>query len=383
MTRRAWLIATPYIAICGLVCLAMVHSVLAANSMQSEKIDAIVKAAGVRSGNMPGAAILVLKGDQVLFEHGYGVADLHSLHKIDEHTNFRLASVTKQFTAMAIMLLVHDGKLHYDNRLIDIFPEFPEYGRTITIRNLLNHTSSLQDYEDLMPQPDPRVPIEQSQIQDTGVLNLLKLQKETNFKPGSKWAYSNSGYVVLGLIVEKVSGQSFTDFLSDRIFVPLKMAGSVAYVRGGNEVRNRAYGHTFDNGAWTQADQSSTSATLGDGGIYSSLEDLAKWDQALRKNTLLSPHEMQAALTPVRVSDGEVTEPDGTPAEYGFGWFLNSYKGHQRMWHYGETTGLRTAIQRFVVDDLTIIVLCNRADLNPSGLALQIADLYLGSFGKR
>ncbi|PYV60159.1 MAG: hypothetical protein DMG98_03305, partial [Acidobacteria bacterium] len=125
MTRRACLIATPYIAICGLVCLATVHSVLAANSMQSEKIDAIVKAAGVRSGNMPGAAILVLKGDQVLFEHGYGVADLHSLHKIDEHTNFRLASVTKQFTAMAIMLLVHDGKLHYDNRLIDIFPEFP------------------------------------------------------------------------------------------------------------------------------------------------------------------------------------------------------------------------------------------------------------------
>src|SRR5207249_2469121 len=118
---------------------------------------------------------------------------------------------------------------------------------------------------------------------------------------------------------------------------------------------NRAFGHTLESGAWKQTDQSSTSATLGDGGVYSSLEDLAKWDRGLRDHTLLPEGEMRAALTPINVPG--VVEPDGTAAQYGFGWFLNPYKGHQRMWHYGETVGFRTAIQCFLNDDLTIIVL--------------------------
>jgi CubicO group peptidase (beta-lactamase class C family) len=126
-------------------------------------------------------------------------------------------------------------------------------------------------------------------------------------------------------------------------------------------------------------DQSSTSAVLGDGGVYSSLADLAKWDGALARHTLLSETEMKPALTPVKVSQGSVQEPDGTPAAYGFGWFLNSYKNHPRMWHYGETVGFRTTIQRFVDNQLTIIVLCNRDDLVPANLALQIADLFLAA----
>ena len=319
--------------------------------------------------------MLVVKNGKVLFERGYGVTDLKSLSKIDARTNFRLASVTKQFTAMAIMLLVHDGRLHYEDRLTDIFPDFPEYGRAITIRHLLNHTSGLEDYEDLMAQPDPSLPVEQIQIQDAGVFDLLKRQTTTKFKPGSKWEYSNSGYVLLGLIVQKVSGKSFPDFLHDRIFAPLGMSNTLAYVRGKNDVRNRAYGHSLEQGTWNQTDQSTTSATLGDGGVYSSLDDLAKWDQALRQHKLLSEREMQAALTPVEVPEGKVTEPDGSPAAYGFGWFLNPYKGRKRMWHYGETIGFRTAIQRFEKDKLTIVILCNRADLDPSTLALKVAEL--------
>src|SRR5262249_11012920 len=208
------------------------HLASASDANYAEKIDAILAAAGVKQGNDPGAAVLVVKNGKVLFERGYGVTDLKSLRKIDAHTNFRLASVTKQFTAMAIMLLVHDGRLHYDDRLTDIFPDFPEYARAITIRHLLNHTSGLQDYEDLMPPPDPNLPVEQIQIQDAGVLDLLKQQKTTKFTPGSKWDYSNSGYVVLGLIVQKVSGKSFPDFLHDRIFAPLGMNKTLAYVRG-------------------------------------------------------------------------------------------------------------------------------------------------------
>lgn len=349
----------------------------ASRAVSPEQIDRIF--AGIDSPRAaPGAAVLVLKDGRVIFERGHGVIDLRSLQKIDAHTNFRLASCTKQFTAMAIMLLVHEGKLHYEDRLTDVFPDFPEYGKSITIRNLLNHTSGLLDYEDLMAKPSAGTPAEKiPQIKDAGVLEILKLQKTTKFPPGTKWDYSNSGYAVLAMVVQQISGQPFGDFLHERIFAPLKMNATVAYEKGKNTISTRAYGHTHNSDAWREMDQSSTSAVLGDGGVYSSLDDLAKWDQALAGHTLLSETEMKRAITPVRVSDGSVQEPDGTPAAYGFGWFLNSYKGHPRMWHYGETVGFRTTIQRFVDDNLTIVVLCNRDDLVPANLALQIADLFL------
>jgi len=302
---------------------------------------------------------------------------MRTIRRIDAQTNFRLASVTKQFTAASIMLLVRDGKLRYEDRLRDIFPDFPDYGRVITIRHLLNHTSGLPDYENLMPPADPGLPVEQVQIKDAGVFGLLKQQKVGKFAPGSRWAYSNSGYVLLGCVVQKVSGLPFAEFLQERIFVPLKMTNTVAYERGKNDIPNRAYGHTRENGRWRETDQSPTSATLGDGGVYSSLSDLAKWDEALRRHTLLSEQDLRPALTPVHVPEGPPTEPDGTPASYGFGWFLNPWKGHARMWHYGETAGFRTAIQRFTDDGLTVVVLCNRTDIDAARLALQVAGLYL------
>jgi CubicO group peptidase (beta-lactamase class C family) len=355
---------------------------MAGKPVQPEQIDYIF--AALKSARTPGAAVLVLENGRVIFERTYGVSDLRSFQKIDAHTNFRLASCTKQFTAMAIMLLVHDGKLHYEDRLTDVFPDFPEYGKSITIRNLLNHTSGLLDYEDLMAKPSAATSTEKiPQIKDAGVLQLLKQQKTTKFPPGTKWDYSNSGYAVLAMVVQRVSSQSFGDFLHDRIFAPLKMNATVAYERDRNAVSNRAYGQTHGGAApetgWQEMDQSSTSAVLGDGGVYSSLDDLAKWDQALARHTLLRETEMNPAITPVKVSDGSVQEPDGTPADYGFGWFLNSYKGHRRMWHYGETVGFRTTIQRFVDDKLTIIVLCNRDDLVPANLALKVADLFLAA----
>jgi CubicO group peptidase (beta-lactamase class C family) len=349
-------------------------SSFAANRRDADQIDAIF--AGLKSSNSPGGAVLVKKAGKIVFQRGYGVTDLRTLHKIDEQTNFRLASVTKQFTATAIMLLVRDGKLHYEDRLTDIFPDFPDYGKTITIRNLLNHTSGLLDYEDLMPKADPQAPVEQIQIHDAGVLDLLKQQKTTKFVPGTKWEYSNSGYVVLGLVVAEVSDRSFDQFLQDRIFAPLQMSNTVVYVRGKNQVAHRAFGHTKETSGWEQTDQSPTSATLGDGGVYSSIADLSKWDDALNQHRLLSEEEMQPAITPVMVSDNSVRGPDGSPADYGFGWFLNPYKQHRRMWHYGETMGFRSNIQRFTEDGLTIIVLCNRADMDPGTLGLQVADLY-------
>src|SRR6267143_2017951 len=337
----------------------------------------------------PGLAVLVRKNGRAVLEGGYGVRDLHSKAKIDAHTNFRLASFTKQFTAMAIILLVHDGKLRYGATLTEIFPDFPAYGKAITVRNLLNHTSGLPDYEDLMdafekksgPTWSP-----QKQIQDVEVLELLRKAKAGKFAPGTSWSYSNSGYVVLGLIVSEVSGKTYGDFLQARIFSPLSMNRTIVFQNGKNKVAKRAFGHSRENNALKETDQSSTSATLGDGGIYSNLEDLAKWDDALRNHTLMSEKDFQPALAPVKLNDRSEPhwprEPSddnlhpGKPVSYGFGWFLDPYQGRQRMWHTGSTMGFRTVIERFTDGSgLTVIILCNRTDLEPEKLAMQVADL--------
>jgi CubicO group peptidase (beta-lactamase class C family) len=354
----------------------------------NKEIDAILSAA--TKPDEPGLAAVVKKDGQVIFEHGYGVRKLGTAEKIDAETNFRLASVTKEFTAMAIMLLVKDGKVRYDQRLTEIFPEFPAYGKNITVRNLLTHTGGLPDYEELMDREEktngPRWSAEH-QIQDDEVLALLESQTEGKFAPGTSWAYSNSGYVVLGLIVAKASGMPYRDFLQKRIFDPAGMKHSVVYQKGKNEISQRANGTSKDAGKLLETDQSSTSATLGDGGVYSNLHDLAKWDEALQKHTLLSAAEMAPALTPAKLADGSETHwprkrddnnlAPGKPVSYGFGWFLDPLNGHPRMWHAGDTMGFRTVIARFTKDGLTIVILCNRADFNPDEYSDNIATVLL------
>jgi CubicO group peptidase (beta-lactamase class C family) len=361
---------------------------LSANQVQRQtaySVDSIFSP--LADANSPGVAVFVRKDGRTVFERGYGVRELRTFAKIDAQTNFRLASCSKQFTAMSIMLLVHDGKLRYDHTLTQLFTGFPAYGKAITVRHLLNHTSGLPDYEDLMTAAEKRkgaaIWDATNQIQDVDVLQLLKQEGAGKFPPGTQWSYSNSGYVLLGLIVSEVSGKSFPEFLEDRIFAPLEMRRTLAYIKGYEEIANRAYGHSKEGAAWKETDQSSTSATLGDGGIYSSLEDLAKWDAALVRHTLLSESDMQPALTPARLTTSsqpswpaESDRPQGSPVSYGFGWFLDPYRNHSRMWHYGDTIGFHTYIQRYPADHLTIIILCNRTDLDPESLASKVADLY-------
>ena len=191
----------------------------------------------------------------------------------------------------------------------------------------------------------------------------------------------------IGRLVDPVIiGAGETEILRQRIFAPLKMSQTIAYQKDQNEVSNRAYGHSKEGNTWKETDQSPTSATLGDGGIYSSLTDLAKWDEALARHTLLSEKEMQPALTSAQLTNRvQATWPassdrtEGTPVSYGFGWFLDPYRNHARMWHYGDTVGFHTYIQRFPADRLTIIILCNRTDLDPESLAAKVADLYLNA----
>ena len=345
---------------------------------------------GLATADTPGFAVLVKKDNRVVFEKGYGVRDLRTKTAIDARTNFRLASFSKQFTAMAIMLLVREGQLRYDQTLAQVFPEFPAYGKTITVRNLLNHTGGLPDYEDLMDALEKtKGPIwsPEKQIPDAEVLQLLEKESQGKFAPGTKWEYSNSGYVVLGLIVAKVSGKPFGEFLRERIFVPLKMDHTLVFEKGKNEVINRAFGHSKKENAFLETDQSSTSATQGDGGIYSNLQDLSRWDDALRDHTLLSEREFALAITPAKLppgADSKLAEDvpkslRGHASAYGFGWFLNLQDPHPLMWHYGDTMGFKTAIFRYVRDNVTVIVVCNRSDIDQGALGLKAAQVVLPS----
>jgi CubicO group peptidase (beta-lactamase class C family) len=346
--------------------------------------------APLATGATPGFAVLVRQEGRTVFQRGYGARDLKSLAGIDAATDFRLASFTKQFTAMAIMLLVHDGKLRYDQTLAEIFPGFPAYGKAITVRHLLTHTAGLPDYEDLMDEREkgkPPIWTIDRQIQDQEVFDLLKGQSHPKFAPGASWSYSNSAYVVLGLIVAKISGQPYGEYLRARIFQPLHMENTLAFVKGKNTVPNRAFGHSKKADRFIETDQSSTSATLGDGGIYSNLDDLAKWDDALARHTLLSEKETRPALVPVTLAGGGATRwpttpggdnlNPGRPVQYGFGWFLDPYLGNQRMWHTGSTQGFRTVISRFPKLQFSVVILCNRTDLDPAVLAQRVTDLML------
>ena len=329
----------------------------------------------------PGSAILVRQNGKTISQEFHGVRDLRTSTPINATTDFRLASFTKQFTAMSVMLLIHDGKLRYDTRLTEVFPDLPAYARAVTIRHLLTHTGGLPDYEELMPSGRWSAT---RQIQDDEALDLIRHTDHGKFAPGTRWDYSNSGYVVLGLVVAKVSRMPFRDFLLQRIFAPLGMTRTLMFVNGANSVPNRAYGHSCKDGRCVATDQSSTSATQGDGGIYSNLEDLATWDDALRTHRLLSREEMAPALVPVKLADGSATHwpaapaddnlAPGKPVAYGYGWFLDPLGTRPRMWHGGSTTGFRTAIERFVADGVTVIVLANRTDFDAAGIAEKAAQ---------
>lgn len=372
------MVACAFAAIVAVVGAGALAAHSPAADVRAAQIDAIFSA--VTAAKDPGLAVIVRQDGKTVFSKAYGIRDLRSQLPVTLTTDFRIASFTKQFTAMAIMLLVRDGKLRYDDNLVSIFPDFPLYGRSITVRNLLNHTSGLQSYETILDNENPgKFWAEIPQIHDAEVLAMMKRQRTTKFPPGTKWEYSNSGYVVLATIVEKISGKPFGDFLHERIFQPLGMTHTIVFQYGKNSVLERAYGYSNDAGVWLETDQSSTSATLGDGGVYTCIEDLAKWDDALANHTLLSADEMLPAITPAALPQTSQHVPDaddGKPSSYGFGWFLDPYKNHARMWHTGGTMGFRTAIERFPDEHLSIIVLANRVDLDPAELALKTADLF-------
>jgi CubicO group peptidase (beta-lactamase class C family) len=335
-------------------------------TMQSS-VDALMRD---YSGDVPGAAVLVLRDGEPLVRRGYGLADLEAGLAVGPETGFRLASVSKQFTAAAIVLLAQDGKLSLDDPVRKWLPSLPDVAEPITLRHLLTHSAGLVDYEDLMAPEAPGAPDQATpeQIHDIDVLHLLEREHRLYFAPGTGYRYSNGGYALLALVVGKASGRDFATFLRERIFQPLGMSHTVAYENGISTVANRAYGHSLADGEWVRTDQSSTSAVLGDGGIYSSIDDLAKWDAALYDDRLLSDASRADAFalhTPIH----DEADVDG----YGYGWRIHG----EVLWHSGETMGFRNVIVRWPARHFTVVVLTNRNAPEPYRLALEIAGLYL------
>ncbi len=331
-------------------------------------IDALL--AGYAGPAVPGASVIVIRDGRVILRRAYGMADLERHDAAAPETDYRLASVSKQFTAMAIMLLARDGKVRYDQPVRDILPELPAAAQGVTVRHLLNHTSGLPDYEDLIPDSQT------VQVSDRDVFALLARKDTVYFPPGSAYRYSNSGYVLLGLIVERVSGVSFPEFLRARIFTRLGMTASVAHVEGVDTVPHRAYGYSpGPPPGFMPTDQSVTSATLGDGGIYTNVDDLARWDEALYGTALVDATTLRLATTPPAL-------PGGAETQYGFGWFVDTYRNEWRWRHTGETSGFRNAIQRFPDRRFTVIVLTNRNGGEPGAIAERIADALLFGSGK-
>jgi CubicO group peptidase (beta-lactamase class C family) len=312
------------------------------------------------TGAVPGASVLVLRDGAPAFRRAYGFSNLESRISATPGTNYRLASMTKQFTSAAILLLAEDGRLSIEDPVRKWLPSLPPAAKDITIRHLLTHTSGLIDYEDVMVEGTTK------QLHDADVLRLLDSQNRTYFAPGTAYRYSNSGYALLALIVGRASGSDFASFLRDRIFRPLHMQNTVAFEDGISSVAERAYGYSLVEHSWKRTDQSLTSAVLGDGGVYSSIDDLAKWDAALYDKNLLRPESLHLALTPQ-------TKTDDPAVEYGFGWRITG----ESVWHSGETMGFRNVIVRFPTHRLTVVVLTNRDDPEPYFLALAIAKIYL------
>lgn len=357
-------------------------SIFAAANVSPEQIDALL--ADYAKPDGPGAAVMVIKDGKVVYAKAFGLANLEDHTPCTTSTNFRLASFTKQFTAMAIMMLVERGQLSLDSRLTEIIPEFPAYGREIKVRNLLNHTSGLLDYENLIT-TGTTIP-----VLDRDALWLLEQQAKTNFVPGTQFAYSNSGYAVLAVIVERVSGQTFASFMRHNIFEPLAMKNSLINERGISAISNRAYGYSHDpatsgsTGAgskWKRTDQSMTSYVQGDGGIYSSVSDLYSWDQALYTTRLVSRATLDQIFAPgsVETSAAATTSSQSatTPkAHYGFGWYIDQYRGKKLLRHNGGTTGFSTVIERYPDDQFTVIMLTNRSNADRA-MTQRIADLYL------
>jgi D-alanyl-D-alanine carboxypeptidase len=341
----------------------------ASQTPNSDAIDDFVRKQ-MEQRHIPGVSLAIVQQGKMVKATGYGMANVELSVPATQDTVYQLASVTKTFTATAIMMLVEEGKLNLDDKIGKHLPNLPTAWEDVTVRQLLNHTSGIKSYTSI---PDffksARKDFAQQEIID------LVASAPLEFAPGEKWRYNNTGYFLLGMLIEKTTGKKYGDFLSERIFKPLDMAQTRV-----NDLHavipNRAQGYAWDGKSLRNGDYVSPTQPFSAGMLVSTVSDLVKWDAALYSEKLLKKSTLESMWTPTTLAKDE-------QADYGFGWQTKPQNGHRQLAHGGGIPGFSTQISRFVNDQLTVIVLTNSGSGNAGAIASGVAALVEPALAKQ
>jgi CubicO group peptidase (beta-lactamase class C family) len=323
------------------------------------KVDEFVRAE-MQKQKIPGVSLAIVKDGQIVYAKGYGLANVEHNVAVKPETVFQSGSIGKQFTAAAVMLLVEEGKISLDDKINKYFVDAPTTWSGITVRHLLTHTSGMGDY--------PRDFDLRADYTEDELYKKIK-SAPLAFQPGERWAYSNLGYVTLGILINKVSGKFYGDFLQERVFKPLGMM-TARIISEADIIPNRAAGYRLVKGEIKNHEWVSPSVnTTADGALYLTVYDMAKWDAALYGEKLLKKTSLEQMWTPVKLNDGK-THP------YGFGWLLNEINGKRIVEHGGAWQGFKAFIARYPDEKLTVVVFANLINANEARIAHGVAANY-------
>ena len=361
----------PRIAV-GLLSLGLVGAVVQSRTQEPATVQVDLQVeADRKEEKIPGLSLVVCHDGKIVKASGYGLANVELGIAVTPETIFQTGSVGKQFISMAVMMLVEEGKIGLDDKITKYILESPAAWNGVTVRNLLTHTSGIADYAgDVGPLGGGVIDFRKDYTEQELVEAFAKLPMD--FAPGEKWSYSNTGYVLLGIIIHRVTGKFYGDFLQERIFVPLGMT-STRIISEADIVPHRSSGYRLVKGEWKNQEWVSPSLnTTADGALYTNVLDLAKWDAALWAKKLIQPSSYVEMWTPVKLNSGK-TYP------YGFGWEVTIADGHRVLRHNGAWQGFTMSIARFVDDGLTVMVMTNLDSENskPWKIADDVAKIYL------
>ncbi len=342
----------------------------AAISARADEVDRYIETQ-MRSLHIPGISLAVVRDGRVIKAKGYGFANVELQSPATKATVYEIGSITKQFTAAAVMMLVEEGKIGLDEKITKYFADAPATWNEITVRHLLSHTSGIQNHVAVpgyMGIFKTNILGETTPTSGELLKEFFKLPQE--FQPGETWAYDNGGYILLGLIIERAGGKPYFQFLDERIFKPL---GMTATRSTGTKpiVPNRAAGYEWVNGKFENRPVLLPAIAFSAGSILSTVEDMAKMDAALYTEKLLKKSSLAQIWTPAKTNDGTLASID-----YGFGWFVGSFHNRRFVQHTGGTPGFSAAFYRFIDDRLTVIILTNHSDKIIDPLAIDIAGMY-------
>jgi CubicO group peptidase (beta-lactamase class C family) len=337
--------------------------------------------------NAPGMAAVLIRDGRIEYRKTFGFADLAARTPINSDTQFLLASLTKQFTAMAILILVERQQLRLDDSLSKFCPEFPGYARTITIRHLLNHTAGFTQYQELLVGTidaesyfrSSKSPPAAHEFTAAEALQALSRQEKLRFPPGDRFEYSDSAYVVLAQIIERITGKRYAEFLKETIFDPLGMNDTMVVDERKQKVPRMALSYAMRDGHWRDVTYSPENSIYGEDGIYSTVNDLYKWDQALYTERLVSRATLETAFTPGLNNERKEISTDllALPSSYGFGWVISTVQGEKDVEHPGGWAGYATYILRVPSRRVTAIVLTNASNDDLAEIARQMAEIAM------